>query len=109
MAKLRGPLFSFGASGTFAKMLNFQPRSTGHIVRMKPSKAQQATYPQAICRANFKQAAEAWRALDDETRALWYNYAEHRARPPFAAFWLEWHAQHSTPALLPYLPEVDPT
>lgn len=108
MAKVRNALFSFGASGTVGKIVNIQPRATGQIVRIKPSAAAPPTMAQAYYRTRFADAARSWRQLDHDTRQDWRAYAAARARPPFAAYWLEYQAQKSTPTTPPYLPALDP-
>ena len=104
MAKISGPLFSFGASGTVSKVLTFNQSNTTPTARKKPARSNSSTPMQLTMRAEFSDAAKAWRALSPTDRAAWIALAAPSARPAFAKFYLEWAAQRSTLATPPYLP-----
>lgn len=104
MAKISGPLFSFGASGTVGNMLTFNQSLSRPVARRKPSGYAPATPAQAIQRDAMSAAAVAWRALSTPTRAEWIALTNGRANTAFSKFFLEWTAQASTPGVPPYLP-----
>jgi hypothetical protein len=104
MAKVQGPLFSFGASGTVAKILTINQSLAQPTARKKPTGYRPASPMQAIMREEFRQAAESWRNLSDSDKAEWIALAAPTAHPPFAKYFLEWQAQQSTPAIPPYIP-----
>lgn len=108
MAKVTNALFSFRAAGSVAGLLNIQQPTGTQIARRKPNTRSDPTTTQAHYRAQYQLAADAWHAITDTERADWTAYAARRARPPFAAYCLEWMAQHSTPATPPWLPATDP-
>lgn len=104
MAKTQGPLFSLGASGTVAKLLTFNQSNDTPVARKKPRASTSATTDQQAARADFANAAQAWRALPQAERDTWKSIAAQTGRPAFAKYFLEWKAQASTPAQPPYLP-----
>lgn len=104
MAKIRGPLFSLGASGTVAALLTYNQSSQAPTARKKPRASTSATPMQLTMRAGFADAAAAWRALDPLTRADWIALAAPSRRPAFAKYYLEWMAQASTAASPPQIP-----
>lgn len=104
MAKISGPLFSFGASGTVGKVLTFNQSDRRAVARKKPAASTSATPMQLTMRADFVAAAKAWRALDSVDRAAWIALAAPTARPAFAKYYLEWAAQRSTAASPPQIP-----
>lgn len=104
MAKVSGPLFSFGASGSIAKVLTFNQSDRRAVARKTPAASTSASEMQLIMRAQFAEAAKAWRALDPADRAQWIALAAPTARPAFAKYYLEWAAQHSTLVSPPLIP-----
>lgn len=104
MAKVRGPLFSFGASGTVGGLLTFNPETRQCIARRKPSAYPAPTMPQASTRQKCREAAATWRALPAIDRAEWAALAATTGRQPFAKYLLEWFAQHASPSNPPFIP-----
>jgi hypothetical protein len=104
MAKVQGPLFSFGASGTVAKILTINQSLTRPTARKKPTGYGPASPMQAVMREEFRQAAESWRNLSASSKAEWIALSATTAQPAFAKYFLEWQAQQSTPAIPPFIP-----
>lgn len=104
MAKVRGPLFSVGASGTVGDLLTFNPGQNATVARSKPRHYPPATTPQETVRQQCRDAAAAWHALDLATRNEWSAVAKASGRLPFAKYLIEWNAQNCTPQQPPFIP-----
>lgn len=104
MAKIAGPLFSLGASGTVAGLLTFNPTNTHTTARRSPRSNAPPTTPQTYYRSQLAAAAQSWRALDAAKKLEWAAIAAPLPTTTFAKYFLEWMAQHSTPQQPPYLP-----
>jgi hypothetical protein len=104
MAKVKNPLFSFGASGTVAKVLTINQSDGSPIARRKPSGYAAASVPQQYMRDSFRDAAASWRGLSPVDKADWRALAAPRSTTAFAKYCLEWIAQGSTLASPPIIP-----
>jgi len=104
MAKVKNPLFSFGASGSVASLLTINQSLTAPTARRKPTGSRPASHSQAVMRADMHDAATLWATLDAPTRATWAALAAPRATTPFAKYFKEWRAQASTISSPPYIP-----
>ncbi len=104
MAKVSGPLFSIGASGTIADLLTFNPSQQATVVRLRPAHYPPPTTPQQIIRQRMKDAATAWATLTPTERAEWALIAANSGKLPFAKYLIEWNAQSSTLANPPNIP-----
>lgn len=104
MARVKGPLFSVGASGTVGGILTFNPGKKTTTARHTPARYPPPTMPQQATRQKCADAAASWRSLDQTERAEWTTIASNGGRLPFAKYLLEWMAQNSTPAQPPFIP-----
>lgn len=104
MAKVRGPLFSFGASGTVARAITFNPTEQQTTARSLPRSTAPPSYAQAYHRQRCRDAAAAWGALDAGQKAAWSALVAARALTPFAKFLLEWNAQQCQAGDTPAVP-----
>lgn len=104
MAKVHGALFSFGASGTVAKILTINQSDQAQTARKKPAGGHPPSPSQVDYRSRYADASKAWRALTQSEQAGWRTLATARRLPAFAAFTKEWIAQAAAPGLPPQLP-----
>lgn len=61
MPKLKGPLFSIGASGNLGGALSYQKHNMGQGVHSRPFRKKVSTSAQLIVRSWFKKAFYVWR------------------------------------------------
>jgi hypothetical protein len=104
MAKVRGPLFSFDASGTVAGLLTFNPTRTTPTARRAPRSSAPPSAAQIVMRQRCRDAAASWHALTAPERAAWTALIASRSHTPFGKYLLEWNAQRATLAQPPLLP-----
>lgn len=104
MAKIKGALFSLGASGTVAKVLTFNQSTTRPTARRAPRSSQPATVPQLHFRQQCADAAASWRALPELEKIEWKAVADLTAKNVFAKYLVEWMAQKSSLATPPAIP-----
>lgn len=80
MARVRGPLMSFEASGTFAGAMQFRGNRAGQHVYRPPDPAKVNQVPpslaQAAIRARYADAAATWAGLSDPERQTWEARAD---------------------------------
>lgn len=104
MAKVRGALFSIGASGSVAGVLTINQSSTTQIARRMPTASSAPSPAQAVIRTEMSRAAEAWRALPFNQKTKWTALIAGQAHTAFSRYYKEWSSQRSTPTQPPYLP-----
>jgi len=71
MAKLKGPLFSLEAVGTFGDILTFSKRKSGQQVRYQQKQSDANTEAQNTIRDYFKLGVELWNSLPTEEKSYW--------------------------------------
>jgi hypothetical protein len=74
MAKIRGPLFSYKASGSFGPRLTYQERGSGPQVRFQKAQADVTTTERTTERGYFIEAYEHWNTLSDADKATWDTF-----------------------------------
>ena len=75
MAKVKGPLHSDKASGTFGKVLQF--RCGEFVLKAQKEKEEKATGGQNFQREKFRDGANVWKnVLTAEQRTAWENFAK---------------------------------
>ena len=104
MAKIKGGLFSLGASGTVAHMLTFNQGDVVQVARRSPRSRAPASAKQVFYRSKFSEAVLVWRGFDSTKKDEWKAVAALSGQQVFAKFWREWMAQHSTTAVPPFIP-----
>lgn len=104
MAKVRGALFSIGASGSVAGVLTINQSSIQQVARKMPTARSAATQAQEVMRAEMSLAAAAWRALPYNEKTQWAALIAGQAHTAFSRYYKEWSTQRSTPTQPPYLP-----
>jgi hypothetical protein len=93
MAKVKQPLFSFGASGTVAKKITFNQSLRVTTVRSKPSSHTAPSNPQLQIRQNMRDAAYYWRTMPPTDKQAWKDLVQGRPIYSFSKFLKEWFAQ----------------
>jgi len=86
MVKLRGPMFSLGASGTLADAVTFsickgRPYARERVIPSNPKSAAQTGR-----RAMFAFLSQAWAALDAAEKATYQDLADELVSAPFNAY-----------------------
>ena len=104
MAKVTGPLFSFGASGTVGKKLTYRATKRGAVVQTRPIPSKPANSNQIRERSRFSEAMATWKTLDAPTRAKWVTVGLRSAIPAYKAYTRQYIIQQSTPDKLPLIP-----
>lgn len=104
MAKVRGALFSIGASGSVAGVLTINQSSTTQIARRMPTASSAPSQAQLVMRTEMSLAAAAWRALPYNQKTQWTALIAGQAHTAFSRYYAEWSTQRSTPTQPPYLP-----
>jgi hypothetical protein len=94
MARVKGPLFSLDARGNVARgALQFRGGLRGtHAYRPTPPDAcgEGPSAAQRLHRARYAEAAAAWRALEETTRALWSAAARRHGVTAWNAYLAGW-------------------
>lgn len=75
MVKVRGPLFSMGASGTLGRAISYRRQVFGSQVEKKPQKRDLKSPAQVSRRELFLEAVAHWNSLSDEERAAYRGLA----------------------------------
>lgn len=104
MPKVTGPLFSFSASGSVAKVLTFRTTRHGFVVQRTPQNIVSRTEWQLIERQTMRDAAAAWAALDANDRQIWNSNSLPTIRSGWMSFFMEWKAQRIQPGKFPLIP-----
>lgn len=104
MARVKGPLFSLSASGTYLKQFVFRTRSTGTHVATRPATLPARSAAQNAHAQKVADMAAAWRHLAPATQAEWSACALSFGLTGYTLYWREWIAQASTPASPPTNP-----
>lgn len=108
MAKIRNPLFSFGATGSVNK-LTFS-RSPGkslfaHMARSKPrAPSQPRTIGQADRNARFAEASKAWINLSSIDKTWWEHHGDSATKTGYRWFVAEYIDQRIIAPDLPKQP-----
>ena len=71
MAKLKGPLMSFDASGSFGPVLTFSSRRSGSQVRRQRAQVDYENDARKTVRDAYRLGIELWGYLPAEEKALW--------------------------------------
>ena len=71
MAKLKGPLFSFGASGSIGPRLTYSQRKSGPQVRFQKAQPDHNTAAQQTQRGFFQTAVSWWHELTGTEQDSW--------------------------------------
>ena len=104
MPKVKGPLFSLEASGTYGGALTFHQSATGAQVRKKPAPAGPPTLAQELHRARVSEMSTSWRAQTTITRQAWNDAAAPLGKLGRAYWWQEWFTQNATATSPPSIP-----
>jgi len=86
MVKLRGPMFSLGASGTLADAVTFSINKGRPYARERVIPSNPKSGAQAGRRAMFTFLTQAWAALSDADKATWQDLADELVSAPFNAY-----------------------
>ena len=110
MSKVRGPLGSISASGTFGKSFIYQnwkgiPRVKRYKKPKQPNNAAQLDKRSIMSRAIIR-----WQGLSDELKKLWgeYNYKAMSGYNYFLSEYIHWTCQNYVPSDDPRVPPTPP-
>lgn len=104
MAKVTGPLFSFGASGSVAGKLTFRANDRYFVAQRPPIPTGAPSSWQLLERQSMRNAAAAWASLSNNDRAIWGNSSVATIRSAWMSFFLEWKTQRVHAGALPLIP-----
>ncbi len=71
MAKLKGPLFSLDAHGSFGPRLTFSSRASGSQVRVQRKQKDYENTARETVRNAYRWGIELWNSMPDEEKAYW--------------------------------------
>lgn len=103
MAKITGPLFSFGASGTIARTITFRGSRRGSVANHRQQHRKPPTPQQLSERNSLITCAAFWNAADSAYKSTWSSIAQNHRIPVFPQFFSEWKRQQATPSTPPQL------
>lgn len=86
MVRLKGPLHSDQASGTFARTLTFAKNKSRKYARLRVTPHDPKSAGQLTCRSNLSQIGTAWKALSPSDAATWTAPANALMLPPYSFF-----------------------
>ena len=78
MAIVKGPLHSVRAQGKFGKSITYRKHFSGTVAVTYSTPTGDKTAPQHSQRQLMKDARAAWRALNEESKAIWNQKANLR-------------------------------
>lgn len=104
MARVRAPLFSLGASGAFGRVLVFRTSLRGTSAQRMPRIRVRPSQVQTTRRQAFREAAAAWRNINEAAKYLWKQEGQERHMSGYNLWISEWYTQGITPPNLPTLP-----
>lgn len=104
MAIVKFALYSFGASGTVARIITFNQSLTKQVARRRPRTKRKPTTSQKYIRQRFADAATSWRGQTIASKAEWKVVSQLSGKNTFAKYVKEWYAQSSTLATPPFIP-----
>lgn len=104
MPKVKGPLHSVSASGTFHGAIVFNARTLGSVVSKRPLITQPRTPSQEAHNQKIVDLSAAWRTLSPAAKSSWGACGALVSLDGRQLFWREWISQGSTPLNYPVLP-----
>ena len=106
MAKLTGPLASFSARGSIAKLVTYQKKRAGWIAHRFLGLRQEPNEAQAEVRYWMGQAVIAWQGLSFSTKQVYNELANGLALTGYNFYVSEYVRQHLAAAPPPPPPEA---
>jgi hypothetical protein len=90
MVRVRGPLMSVGATGTFGKALYYQRKGGGHSVTLLPAPRERTSPALQHVRCHFRAAMQAWKSPEQmpndwgelEWPDFWRRWVRERLQEP---------------------------
>jgi hypothetical protein len=104
MPKVKGPLFSLQASGTFKDALEFRTVNGQAIVGGTKGKTPPRTPAQQAQSQRFKTAVAAWQVLDESGKALWRTAAVGTGMNGYQLYLSEYQTQNIVTPGQPAIP-----
>lgn len=104
MPKVKGPLFSLQASGTFRDALEFRTVNGQAIVGGTKGKTPPRSPAQQAQSARFKAAVAGWQALDQSTKNAWRTAATSTGMTGYQLYLSEYQTQNTVPPGQPAIP-----
>lgn len=104
MPKIKGPLHSVSASGTFCGAIVFNARAQGSVASCRPVITKSRTPAQVSHNQKISGMSAAWRTLSPAAKSSWGACGALVALDGRQLFWREWISQGSTPINYPILP-----
>lgn len=104
MPKVKGPLFSATASGTFRGLIEFRTVGTATRVAGKRTAPRTRTQAQQVQSARFAAAVQAWQRQTTGEKGLWQAAAAGTALSGYQLYLREHQRQGIVPPDQPHLP-----
>lgn len=104
MPRVKGPLFSLTASGTYDRTLVFRTSVRGTAVSRRPRLVAARSPAQISNAQRVNDMARTWVAQSGSTQGAWNSCAALQQMSGYQLWWREWYTQNSTPALPPTNP-----
>jgi hypothetical protein len=104
MAKVRAPLFSAGASGTFRNLIEFRTLGNMTVATGRAKKKRIWTKAQSANRLRFSNAIIAWRTLSQDEKSEWSEAAQIVGSIGYRYFLSEYSCQGITEGGCPLIP-----
>ena len=104
MARVKGPLFSLSASGTYLNKLVFRTNSKGTHVATLPQNLPPRSPAQTAHSQKIAEMVASWKSLAPATRLQWSSCGASYGLTGYALYWREWIAQAATPQAPPVSP-----
>lgn len=93
MPKVKGPLFSATASGTFRRAIEFRTIGNATVVAGTRTAPRTRTAAQQVQSARFASAVQGWQGCDGTTKANWKAAAEGTAITGYQLYLREYQRQ----------------
>lgn len=105
MARVRGPLFSVSAAGTFAQTIVFRQKNSGSIAGRRPIYTPPPTNTQLSHLQKVAYMRQGWRALAANQKMAWkISATNHQIYSGYHWYWRQWFVQGTLPGQQPQVP-----
>lgn len=104
MPKVKGPMLSLAASGTFRNLITFVTTASGALCRSPPQDTRPPTAAQTTHRAKLANAVTTWNLLSTAIKADWQACGVTFGMSGYNLFWREYVNQSIEPPDIPVNP-----
>lgn len=104
MVKIRGPLLSLAASGTYDQLITFRTRGISNSAMKQHRSSTPRSQNQQSHTARVNQMRASWATETPASRTAWAACAAPMNLSGFNLYWREWFIQNPTPPARPVNP-----